>query len=82
MEKAREKLKEFNARRKLKGGMLGVMAVAGKGVKKQPKQRWATILYDNREQQYYVTMTGLNTTQSPGLLYFEVLPEERSLSTN
>lgn len=29
MEKAREKLKEFNARRKLKGGMIGVMAVAG-----------------------------------------------------
>lgn len=29
MEKAREKLKEFNAKRKLKGGMIGVMAVAG-----------------------------------------------------
>ncbi|KXJ07736.1 calcium/calmodulin-dependent protein kinase type IV [Exaiptasia diaphana] len=38
MEKAREKLKEFNAKRKLKGGMIGVMAVAGKGLKKQPTQ--------------------------------------------
>jgi calcium/calmodulin-dependent protein kinase-4 len=28
MEKTRQKLKEFNAKRKLKGGMLGVMAAA------------------------------------------------------